>query len=364
MSCIRAAVALSLSILAALGCSTPADTARAQSLRPVDLAGLPSTRHHLVVDEAQAAGAAQHLGSPLAPGVAVVGPEHDVPACLHVLASCNATVPAGSGLALDVRVARSAEAEWSPWLHVFEWGAVPASHERRLASDGARVDVDYLVLDEAVRRVQYRLQAFGPGVVVERVALCTSAPAGSVPTTSRPAPLTRAAPLDVPQRSQRTAPAELAPRICSPTSLAMVLEHHGRNHATVDVARVALDPRHDIYGNWPRAVQTAHAFGLDALLVRFDDWDAVSAVVASGLPVIASIGVREGQLDGAPYASTSGHLVVLCGFDGSGDVVVNDPAAAPPEPVRRTYRREQFERVWMDRGGTAYVLFPPEREGT
>lgn len=359
MSCIRAAVALSLWCLLALGCSTPADTDRAQPLRPVDLVGLPSTRHHLVVDEARGAGASLHLGSPLAPGVAVVGREHDVPACLHVLASCNATVPAGAGLALEVRVARSAQSEWSPWLHVFEWGAVPTQHERRLVADGARVDVDYLVLDETARRVQYRLQAFGQGVVVERVALCTSAPPAAVAAAARPAPRVVAAALDVPQRSQRSAPAELAPRICSPTSLAMVLEHHGRNHATVDVARVALDPRHDIYGNWPRAVQTAHAFGLDALLVRFDDWDAVSTVVASGLPVIASIGVREGQLDGAPYPSTSGHLVVLCGFDASGDVVVNDPAAAPPEPVRRTYRRAQFERVWMDRGGTAYVLFPP-----
>jgi hypothetical protein len=362
MACIRAALALSLWVLVALGCAAPASSGRVASLRPLDLALLPSTRHHLVVDEVAGADASSGRVAGPSPGVPRVGPAYDVPACVHVLASCNASVPAGSGLALEVRVARSAESEWSPWLHLFEWGDVPAGHERRLASDGARVDVDYLVLDAPVRRVQYRLHAFGAGVAVERVALCTSAPGGATPATPRPAPRVAAAPLDVPQRSQRSAPAELAPRICSPTSLAMVLEHHGSAHATVDVARLAFDPRHDLYGNWPRAVQTAHVLGRDALLVRFDDWDAVATVVGSGLPVIASIGVRAGQLDGAPYDSTSGHLVVLCGFDGAGDVVVNDPAAAPPEPVRRVYRREQFERVWMDRGGTAYVLFPPRRD--
>ena len=59
---------------------------------------------------------------------------------------------------------------------------------------------------------------------------------------------------------------------------------------------------------------------------------------------------------------TNGHLLVVVGFTESGDVVVNDPAAAQRAGVRRTYDRGQFENAWLKRGsnggsgGLAYVI--------
>jgi hypothetical protein len=35
---------------------------------------------------------------------------------------------------------------------------------------------------------------------------------------------------------------------------------------------------------------------------------------------------------------------------------VNDPAAATPEKGQKAYLRREMEKVWLDRGGTAYVL--------
>jgi len=72
-----------------------------------------------------------------------------------------------------------------------------------------------------------------------------------------------------------------------------------------------------------------------------------------------SIAWKKGELTGAPIASSSGHLIVLVGFDSTGNPIVNDPAAAANEDVQRTYLRAQLESVWLRySGGTVYLIFP------
>ena len=69
------------------------------------------------------------------------------------------------------------------------------------------------------------------------------------------------------------------------------------------------------------------------------------------------------QLTGAPYTTTSGHLLVLRGFDEQNDCLVNDPAAIDAEHGQLTYKRSELETCWLARGGTAYVLLPrPEAQ--
>ena len=87
-------------------------------------------------------------------------------------------------------------------------------------------------------------------------------------------------------------------------------------------------------------------------------------LIAAGVPLVLSVSFDAGELDGAGY-STSGHLLVLCGFDAQGDPVCNDPAShlVPDNgQVRVTYRRDQLENVWLPHsGGLVYVLAPPDR---
>jgi hypothetical protein len=77
---------------------------------------------------------------------------------------------------------------------------------------------------------------------------------------------------------------------------------------------------------------------------------------------VASIKADEGQLRGAPYERTGGHLLVVTGLGPGGVVHVNDPAAPWPGVVPRRYMRADMEQVWFGRGGVTYALAPPSPE--
>jgi len=49
--------------------------------------------------------------------------------------------------------------------------------------------------------------------------------------------------------------------ICSPTALAMVLQHWGINRETLDIVETVRDRHADIYGNWPLNVAAAGLAG-------------------------------------------------------------------------------------------------------
>ena len=350
-----------LSILVASACSS---SARESPSWPTTSAewfeALPSQRHTLVVDTGEEL---PIFDTSTATTRRALSEVVSAAPFVRLVAACNARVAGGGGLVLALRVRERHDAPWSPWCALLEWGAAPTVDALQGSFEGGRVAIDELLLERPHMQFQYRVDTRGP-VELEHVCVCTSAAVNAASTfdaTWRPHGNVA---LDVPARSQKSLSAELAPRVCSPTSVAMVLHWYGCDVATTAVAERVFDPVHDVYGNWPRNVQGAFEFGVGAVLVRYDSWDAVEATLARGMPIVASIGVAPGQLDGAPYTSTPGHLLVVRGFDARGEVLVVDPAAAPvsdaapaTEGALRTYRRDQMERVWMERGGTAYVLF-------
>ena len=118
-----------------------------------------------------------------------------------------------------------------------------------------------------------------------------------------------------------------------------------------------FDHGYDGTGNWPFSTAYAASRTGAAFVTRLRDLTEVERLVAEGIPVVASIAFGRYQLVGAPISSSSGHLLVIVGFTGYGDVVVNDPAAPSNASVRRTYYRAQLERAWLTgSGGTAYVV--------
>lgn len=297
----------------------------------------------------------------------------------EVLPSWNIKCPPSCGFSVEIRVGREAESVWTPWLYAGEWGDLPPDLQRTTECPLGKIDVDYFRSEQRFNVLDYRVTSYDrrPGspdtpafVELDRMSFClsdtTRAPLARIEGTPGSSPCTMPQPplelpntrLPVPPRSQKVEDAALAGRICSPTSLAMLLAYRGVDRPTREVLQRAFDPAHDLYGNWPRNIQAAYSFGVPGFIKRFADWRDVTAQIEAGQPLVISVQVEEGELHGSPYKSTDGHLLVLCGFDEHGDVCVNDPAA-PPDSVQRTYKRAELERVWFERGkGTAYVLLP------
>ena len=304
----------------------------------------------------------------------------------QLVASWSAVTPKNSWVEVRVRVSTGAAS--SRWQVLGRW-ASGDKHVRRTSVPGqsdalGRVDVDTWRSAESTGVSSYQVQvrlmrragASSPAPSVASVTAMTSRLPSGVPAVSAAGP-GRGVTLAVPPFSQMVHTGEFAQyggggeAWCSPTSTAMVLGYYGRlpsssSYAWVgpradpwvdEVARRTYDADYEGTGNWPFNTAYAASRGLDAFVTRLRSLTEAEALVAAGIPVIASVSFSNGALYGAPISSTAGHLLVIVGFTATGDVVVNDPAASSNAGVRRTYDSAQLESAWLGgSGGTAYVI--------
>jgi hypothetical protein len=265
---------------------------------------------------------------------------------------------------VEIRTRPAGSELWTPWLLIGDWGVSTRPDEVVTACDEVRIAVDVLEASAPQDRAQLRFTPGGsspltPGqveaslVFTDRDRLdARMAAAGAEPW---PLPVQ----LSVPARSQRAAGEDIGHRVCSPTSVAMVAAYHGAPVPTREMAATLLDPHFDIYGNWNRAVQGAFRHGVPGALVRVSSWETVAEYLENGRPLVASIRAAPGELRGAPYEKTAGHLLVITGLGLGGVVFVNDPAASWPGTVSRRYMRADLEQVWFRNGGVAYAFQAP-----
>jgi len=361
-----------LPLLLLAACATPADKDR-----PDDESTAPSTTNQLLTSGHDVHALMLIEFGPLATGslardgVQTLPPMSSPFPFNELVPSWNVELPEGAGFRAELRVGRD-DGSWSSWYDLGTWGVAPDGVPGPVRDLHGVVDVDVFRSEQVFDAVQARfaLRDTDEGELprLRRVALCVSNTTGdsglAADHAKRPDPVSPESwqrRLDVPFRSQRSEDPAIAGRICSPTSVSMVMAYHGVERQTSYVAGRAYDAEHDLYGGWSRAVQAAFEEGVPGYVTRFGSWGEVRAEIAEGRPVIASIRAREGELRGAPYESTGGHLIVITGFDAEGDVLVNDPAASNRAEGIVKYAREDMQRVWLDRGGVAYVLQPPER---
>jgi hypothetical protein len=228
------------------------------------------------------------------------------------------------------------------------------------ANDALRSETDFFVAATPLPlvRLRLRLRAAKSEAVLRAPWLVTlSACDGGPVETPRPTPGPPVS-VGVPPLSQIEEDARLRQRVCSPVSVAMVLRSRGRAVSVTDLAAEMFHPGLDLYGVWPCAIQAAARRGLLGYLLRFPDWTSAAWCLDQGLPIVASVRYGAGELTGAAIAATSGHLVVLTGFEG-GEILVNDPAAPTKAEVARRYRLDEFARVWLERAGVGYVFWAP-----
>jgi peptidase C39-like protein len=159
---------------------------------------------------------------------------------------------------------------------------------------------------------------------------------------------------------------------CSPTSTAMVVKYWGAPYVPTDTswvdppddpevdytARFVYDYHYKGAGNWPFNTAYASERGLVADVTQLHNLAEAEPFIKARVPLVASVAWESNKLTGA-IKSTNGHLLVIGGFTGDGDVIAYDPAHDTDDEVRQVYDREEFERAWIPAsGGIVYVIRP------
>ncbi len=274
----------------------------------------------------------------------------------HLLPAFSALAPVPCSFRFEVSV-RTGDG-WSPWVAGASIG--PARFEPIAdRSDALTAAVDEFRAPASVDAVRVRLRVsaadpprlFGAPWLVSLSAWDGAAVADGPYVGD-------AVRLAVPAVSQMEADEAIRRRICSPASVAMVLAYHDARVDLAALAREIFHPALDLYGVWPAALGAAGCRGVAGYLLRFPDWASAAWCLERGMPVIASVRYAAGELPGAAMVETTGHLLVLTGYEG-GEVLVNDPAAPTAGEVARRYPLDGIRRVWLERAGVGYVLFRP-----
>jgi hypothetical protein len=291
----------------------------------------------------------------------------------EVIASWQAVAPAGTQIEIGLRAV--VDGRWTRWWTMGCWSG---ERERRFSvpdqeDDTGRVETDTLVLRRPGSALQWRVtlrgEMGGPSPIVRGIALAISPSPQAIPVRQlQPAPA-----LPVPERSQMVA----GPRgrdLCAAAALTMVLQYWAEQtgnsalapFAAVDAVETVTmdsiyDPVWDGTGNWAFNTAFAASLGFEAYVARFNTLAELGPWLRAGVPIIASIGWAQGELDGAAIASSAGHLLVIVGFTGDGKVIVNEPRVDIREGgrVRMCYESSQFERAWQTSShGTVFLIYP------
>ncbi|ULH16813.1 peptidase C39 family protein [Deinococcus sp. KNUC1210] len=294
----------------------------------------------------------------------LTGPETTAPPFDELIPSWNAVTPPGSSVTVEVRT-KSAAGQWSRWFSFGSWMSAGGKGDPagRTSVDGQKdasgtLNTDTLSLTSPATVYQSRVTLRGAARLT-LLAFTTSR------RTERTAQLGSASDraawgkvLKVPQRSQMLYPGG-GEVWCSPTSTSMILGYYGVNVTVPQAAAATYDRAYDGTGNWPFNTAYAGSLGLRAYVSRLPSLSAAEPYILAGIPLAVSLGWKAGELPGAAVPSSSGHLMVLVGFDSAGNPVLNDPAAPTDAGVKRSYPRAAFERLWLKHsGGTVYVIAP------
>lgn len=318
----------------------------------------------------------------------------------ELIASWNATTPPGTWVEVSM-AGRTDLGTTTKWYVLGRWSsgddtAAGDIHRTSVPSQGdtnGSVAVDTFVaatgrtLDSWQLKVTlYRLSGTTQSPVVRSIGAMASRLPDEKKVPASPLGGAEGQVLDVPTYSQETHIGHYpqwdggGEAWCSATSTAMVLDYYGAGPTAAETAwvdptdadpqvdhsaRSVFDYAYDGAGNWPFNTAYAGTHGLDAFVTRLRSLTEAEQFIKAGIPLIASLSFKKGDLPGAGYG-TNGHLMVIVGFDADGNVVVNDPAShliASNDQVRTTYNREAFENAWVPHsGGLVYVLHPTTKQ--
>jgi uncharacterized protein YvpB len=275
--------------------------------------------------------------------------------------SLNAQLKNQSFVLVETKVKTKSD-RWSKWYKLAKLRPNGKSESFASQNDAiGMVDVDTLCLSKPVVAFKYRVTLKGNatlGLVAINLRDGKAARA-AFPSKEKSSPAWGKT-LNVPKISQmQSGSGDLRERICSPSSIAMVLGYWGIKAKLDEISAKAYDNFADIYGNWILNSTVAGTKKTYSFVHRFNSINEAEKEILRGRPLIVSIAYEKGELPNSPIPKTKGHLVVIVGFDKKGNFIVNDPAANAAGGVRRTYNRKRFAKAWLkNKNGVGYKIFP------
>lgn len=282
----------------------------------------------------------------------------------ELIISANAVLKEKNSIIIEAQV-RDKEGNWSDWynLGIFRTNGQSESFKNQ-TDEFCKVDVDTLKLSEPSQYFRYRIsiESSGEFLPVLKMVAATYSRASLKPSESFMISMSKdfkPIKLYVPQYSQMLQQIKYTADICSPVSLAMVLNYYNIDDNPIEVASKVYDKTENIYGNWIFNIIYAGTKKLYSYVTRMNTLAEAESMIGKGFPIIASITFGPKELKNSPLNNTKGHLVVIKGFDKKGDVIVNDPAAPDETSVERIYDRKEFVKAWIkNKLGTSYVIMP------
>ena len=268
------------------------------------------------------------------------------------LPSWNGTVPGDSG-AFRVQVRVPYQSDWSPWLDVGFWKENQWPGAKNTRFGGGRIDIDILDLYFYATQWQFRVEMKRDSAAVSSPSLSLLSFFASDDRTTRNYDFSAVmadnpASIYIPTTflAQYRISSEIGGRICSPTTVSMILLSYGIEVDPLQFAYDTYDPYYNIFGVWPRVVQNASEYGLKGTVTRYRTWSETREVLANG----GRIGMSIGQ------PLYGGHLVMLAGFTENGDPIVHDPARSW-DGYGHVFNKADLSHAWFDKGGVAYTFY-------
>jgi hypothetical protein len=251
--------------------------------------------------------------------------------------------------------------QWTPWLLYAVWGCkeqfsfhdAPCSAPARSYQDQVEVLEKKFASGFCIRVV-----ACGGATLESFYTLyaCTSKMNAPHPPYSS---LSQSLSLPVPKISQLSLVHPRSHSVCSPTSTTAVvqylLSHHQLN--PLQFAKQVYDAGFDIYGNW--SFNVAQAFvelgtKWQCFCARMPNIEWLWHSLKKGRPVVVSV---KGSLPGAHLPYSSGHLIVIKGYDAQTQhFLCMDPAFPSDEQTEVSYPWQAFIQAWENRHYLAYFF--------
>lgn len=253
------------------------------------------------------------------------------------------------------------EDEWSSWLPYMFWGV---SSQRSFDVEGmnGRIKIFQDILEIRAGKAngfQIKVESQFADLHLKALHVCLSNPSYFTHLRHSVDYLDSSFEIKMKGISQLALNHERNMSFCSPSSVTALLNTFLPKQKINPLSFVSevWDEGFDIYGNW--VLNVAQAFNVlgdpwRCWVSRLSSFGAILESLNKNIPVITSI---KGSIKGSFLPYTSGHLIVVRGYDAeSQQVLCMDPAYPKDEQTLVKYSLSEFLIAWAKKGNITYIF--------